>query len=1303
MRNNLRLRGFDCIMMLIAFLFTVTFGTLEAKVINPDGGFEAAAVTVGDDTSGVDGWSFQQASAGLANFVIVDDPVYEGNLALKITINSLGSNSWDIQAVNETFGVFAGVTYTVSVWARTETGTASANFTAGAPDYTEYGRLQVTDLSDTWTEYTFNFTVPSGKTEGRIPIHFSISGNEGKVIYLDALTVTGPGFVDMWGFISNGGWKIDTTQTGAGDAGMTGAESPTAWLGLYGEFDSLTATTENAVVATGQIEFSGGDLTNWSALRYGFYNNQNAGDLQYTGTDSATWSGNASAVNGYIFTPITATGGRISWRAGGNNTQGVIIDGGWNTTNNWGGVAPVPLGEVDPAPARASLTAGTYDFAISVQPQGDGTNELRWYLVKDDNSYWFGGTVTDTVPAPSTYNAVVFGIINGINTGMNNFQVKSVQVDLGAPITVPEAPWEPYYVTEWGSITAGTGWHFVPGVFDGDAGQAGDDVPSTWTGLAGQFEPVTATEEDAFILTGEIEFVGGGPEGWSSFRYCIGKNDSMGTLVDSANVMTGNHPDSTHWTGSAGNIYGYVVTPRSGTTDRISGNGGNGNIWRSDFGAWNSTWSSGRNITMGVFDNAPARAVMSAGTYEWKMSVQPLGDGTNEVRFYIQKKLAAGETQTSYFTGGIAIDTSGVASEFNFACFGVNNNVGTSMTGVNVTYVQVDKGAPITVPEPPWEPYYVTQWGSITAGTGWHFVPGVFDGDAGQAGDDVPSTWTGLAGQFEPVTATEEKAFILSGEIEFVGGGPEGWSSFRYCIGKNDSMGTLVDSANVMTGNHPDSTHWTGSAGNIYGYVVTPRSGTTDRISGNGGNGNIWRSDFGAWNSTWSSGRNITMGVFDNAPARAVMSAGTYEWKMSVQPLGDGTNEVRFYIQKKLAAGETQTSYFTGGIAIDTSGVASEFNFACFGVNNNVGTSMTGVNVTYVQVDKGTPIEVPEKPWQAYYIDTWGFSGGNLGGWDLTPGVFVGDVSIGGTEAPTGWSAVRGGFVEPYELTPVENRALIVTGTIELVGGGFEDVGSLRYGLFYSDSAGTTVQDSSLDSNWVWNGTDRAHSGYLIVPPSDNNIASWSGTAGTWGAVANATWWDIDASNNFPLGAPLQTPANAVAGSGTYDFAISVTPQSMGNLVQTYLRKTDGSYSFEASATYPVVATTNKFNCVAFAIDNSTTTAMNLTYVEVDRGALVDIKSGENNQLPTVYSLSQNYPNPFNPTTTIKFDLPQAGDVNLVVYDVVGRTVAELASGHYNAGRYKINFNAANLASGIYFYRLKVKDFVSVKKLILLK
>jgi Secretion system C-terminal sorting domain len=319
--------------------------------------------------------------------------------------------------------------------------------------------------------------------------------------------------------------------------------------------------------------------------------------------------------------------------------------------------------------------------------------------------------------------------------------------------------------------------------------------------------------------------------------------------------------------------------------------------------------------------------------------------------------------------------------------------------------------------------------------------------------------------------------------------------------------------------------------------------------------------------------------------------------------------------------------------------------------------------------------------------------------------VVVGSVTINGAAAPTGLAAISGGFGEPYVLTTVPDRALKVTGQIELVGGGFEDLASLRYGIFYSESAGTLTQDPTLDSNWVWTGTDGAHSGYLFVPPSGTNIASWSGTLGTWGAIANDTWWDINGSNNFPLGVPLQIPANALAGPGLYDFAISVSPQSIGNIVKTTLSKTGGTYYYEVSATYPVAATTNKFNYVAFAIDNSTTTALNLYDVQVDRGPHITthINSEEPRPLPTVYSLNQNYPNPFNPATTIEFALPQSGDVNLAVYDISGRVVTQLAEGHFNAGYHKITFNAGNLASGIYLYRLEAGNFVSVKKLVLLK
>jgi hypothetical protein len=97
------------------------------------------------------------------------------------------------------------------------------------------------------------------------------------------------------------------------------------------------------------------------------------------------------------------------------------------------------------------------------------------------------------------------------------------------------------------------------------------------------------------------------------------------------------------------------------------------------------------------------------------------------------------------------------------------------------------------------------------------------------------------------------------------------------------------------------------------------------------------------------------------------------------------------------------------------------------------------------------------------------------------------------------------------------------------------------------------------------------------------------------------------------------------------------------------------------------------------------------------------------NEIPNEFYLYQNFPNPFNPTANIRFDIAKAGNVRLVVYDVTGKQVAELINERYDAGKYMTDFNAANLASGIYFYRLVVgsfgetSDFVSIKKMILIK
>ena len=88
---------------------------------------------------------------------------------------------------------------------------------------------------------------------------------------------------------------------------------------------------------------------------------------------------------------------------------------------------------------------------------------------------------------------------------------------------------------------------------------------------------------------------------------------------------------------------------------------------------------------------------------------------------------------------------------------------------------------------------------------------------------------------------------------------------------------------------------------------------------------------------------------------------------------------------------------------------------------------------------------------------------------------------------------------------------------------------------------------------------------------------------------------------------------------------------------------------------------------------------------------------------PTEYALSQNYPNPFNPSTKIKYSVPKLSFVTIKIYDVLGSEVATLVNEEKPVGTYELNWNAANLPSGVYFYQLKAGFFVETKKMILLK
>jgi len=89
--------------------------------------------------------------------------------------------------------------------------------------------------------------------------------------------------------------------------------------------------------------------------------------------------------------------------------------------------------------------------------------------------------------------------------------------------------------------------------------------------------------------------------------------------------------------------------------------------------------------------------------------------------------------------------------------------------------------------------------------------------------------------------------------------------------------------------------------------------------------------------------------------------------------------------------------------------------------------------------------------------------------------------------------------------------------------------------------------------------------------------------------------------------------------------------------------------------------------------------------------------------IPYLYELYQNYPNPFNPATNINFDLPQKSYVKLSIYDLTGKEVITLINEPKDPGKYSVSFNAENLSSGIYFYRLQTDKYSSVKKMVLIR
>jgi hypothetical protein len=178
----------------VGVLFLLGTNTLFAQPINSNGGFEDA--TPGVKAAGdVAGWTLLAEGAATATYEIIEGDATEGNNSLRLEVGNLGSNAWDIQAVNEPFTVVPGTEYAYSVWVKADVAGPVVNFTVGSPTYTEWGRAHQVVMTTEWQQVTLRFTAPAGASGARAPIHFGESANAPYLpfaLYVDDLRIVVP-------------------------------------------------------------------------------------------------------------------------------------------------------------------------------------------------------------------------------------------------------------------------------------------------------------------------------------------------------------------------------------------------------------------------------------------------------------------------------------------------------------------------------------------------------------------------------------------------------------------------------------------------------------------------------------------------------------------------------------------------------------------------------------------------------------------------------------------------------------------------------------------------------------------------------------------------------------------------------------------------------------------------------------------------------------------------------------------------------------------------------------------------------
>ncbi len=381
---------------------------------------------------------------------------------------------------------------------------------------------------------------------------------------------------------------------------------------------------------------------------------------------------------------------------------------------------------------------------------------------------------------------------------------------------------------------------------------------------------------------------------------------------------------------------------------------------------------------------------------------------------------------------------------------------------------------------------------------------------------------------------------------------------------------------------------------------------------------------------------------------------------------------------------------------VATSG-PSDGPIECFAVNGNnlyAGTFRGGV---FLSTNDGTSWTQVDAGLMDTTVTALAVSGKNLFAGTYGRGVFL------SSNDGTSWSPVDSG------MTNFTVLSFAVSGTTLLVG--------TFGGIFLSTNNGTS---------WTQSGMPDTHITRIAV--SDTNLFAGTGgvnAGGVFHSTDNGTTWS---EVNTGLSSGSQVSAFAVSGTNIFAATDHGVFLSTNNGASWTTASKGWEYSYVADLEF---SGTNIFVSTGFGgFYRSTNNGISWTSVAgplgligplaisgtnlfagthegiVWRAPLSEMTTsvkGSSAGVPAHFTLGQNYPNPFNPTTVVSFQLPVAGNVKLVVYDMVGREVSVLVNERKDAGVYEVRFDGSNLASGVYYCRIQAGTFLASRPMLLLK